>query len=296
VRKVKIVFLTTLALAIFISFTYYLLDYLRPLSAGLRVESEPVSSVYVDTEYVGKTPVRITRSPSEVVIKLVPDTFDHPLSPYETKVLLTGGVDTVVRREFSPNDEEAAGEILSFEKGVKGETGLAIVTIPDAAQISINGEIKGFTPFKINDITPGEHLLVLSAPGYLDRSIKLRTRAGYSLTAFISLAVGIVDNESKEPPGEAVEDEETEAEVKIEVLPTTTGYLRVRKEPTTTSEEVGRVQPGKQYLLVEEKEDTNWFKIVYQDDKEGWVSGQYVKKASSATPTPAVSPGVTPAN
>ena len=296
VRKLKIAVLATIILGVLLGLIYAAISYLRPLSAGLRVESNPVSSVYIDSEYVGKTPVRITRKPAEVVVKLVPDTFDQPLSPYETKITLIGGVDTILRRDFSQNDNEAAGELISFEKGPKSETSLAVVTIPDAVQVSINGEVKGFAPYKTT-VTPGEHLLVMSAPGYKERSIKVRTYTGYKLTAFITLTRAPVLETTQVVPVDDEVESETETVEMVEILSTTTGYLRVRKEASTASEEVGRVQPGRQYEHIEEDASNSWYKIIYEEGKEGWISSQYAKKVdSSGAISPTASPSAAPAN
>jgi hypothetical protein len=296
VRKLKIAILTIVVLGLALSLIFFLIGYLRPLSAGLRVESNPSSLVYIDSEYIGKTPVRLTRKPAEVVIKLVPDTFDAPMSPYETRITLIGGVDTVLRRDFAQNGDDSAGEIISFEKGPKNETSLAVVTIPDAVQIAINGETKGFAPYKTDDITQGEHLLVLSAPGYEERSIRVRTYVGYKLTALVYLAPSVGGEEDQGNGVEVVEEEEEEelAVEMVEILPTSTGFLRVRKEASTASEEVGRVQPGVQYELVEEDANIGWYKIIYEDENEGWISAQYANKVVMGT-SPTATPSATSA-
>ena len=64
----------------------------------------------------------------------------------------------------------------------------------------------------------------------------------------------------------------------ITIQETPTGFLRVRKEPTVSSEEIGRVNPGETFTLIEEK--TGWYKIELKDKQEGWVSSQYAKKQS----------------
>ncbi len=52
--------------------------------------------------------------------------------------------------------------------------------------------------------------------------------------------------------------------------------MRVRKEPTVAASEEAQVKPGDKFALIEEK--NGWYKINYESDKEGWVSGQYVEK------------------
>ncbi len=57
---------------------------------------------------------------------------------------------------------------------------------------------------------------------------------------------------------------------------TPTGFLRVRMEPSTTATEAGRVNPGEKYTILEE--DNGWYEIEYDEEKTGWVSGQYAEK------------------
>lgn len=66
-----------------------------------------------------------------------------------------------------------------------------------------------------------------------------------------------------------------EGENLVEILETGTGWLRVRKEPSLAGEEIGKVDVGKRFTLIEEKD--GWYHIKF-DDKDGWVSGQYAKK------------------
>ena len=89
----------------------------------------------------------------------------------------------------------------------------------------------------------------------------------------------------------------------VEILETSTGFLRVRREPSTLGEEIGRVEPGEKYPLIQTDEKTGWFEIEYEEGKEGWISNQYARKiegGSKLTPTPSKkvtqtpSPKVTP--
>ena len=67
-------------------------------------------------------------------------------------------------------------------------------------------------------------------------------------------------------------------EVKVEILSTPNGFLRVRSAATTDSQEVSRVNPKDIFVLVEESGDSKWYKIEYETGKTGWISSQYAKK------------------
>ena len=57
---------------------------------------------------------------------------------------------------------------------------------------------------------------------------------------------------------------------------TPTGWLRVRETPK--GEEIGKVNPGEKYLLVEDT--PGWFKIILSDGSFGWVSKSYSSLSS----------------
>lgn len=67
----------------------------------------------------------------------------------------------------------------------------------------------------------------------------------------------------------------------LKILPTGIGYLRVRSDPSTTGTEVGRVDVGKMFELMEE--NVGWYKIQYEEGKEGWISGTYAEKVDGVT-------------
>lgn len=292
-RKVKVIALVILGIILVMVLIFFLVGVFRPQAAGLFIETEPVATVFVDGAQVGRTPYKETRKAEEVVVKLVPDSFDKPLAPYETKVSLVPGVETVIRWQFGESEDESTGEIVSFEKVGRDETSLSVVTIPDSSQVSIDGAVRAFAPYKTSSIIPGEHTLVISAEGYKDRNVRLKTNSGYKLTVVVTLPKS---EEVSEVASPEVEVPEEEVQTFVVIGETGVGFLRVRGEPSTLAPEVARVTPGEEYLFIEEDEDTGWLLIEYEEGEQGWVSNQYAEKveeSSSATPT--VTPSATPA-
>lgn len=62
----------------------------------------------------------------------------------------------------------------------------------------------------------------------------------------------------------------------VEISNTSVGFLRVRGGPSTGNAEVGRVKPGEKFEVLEE--NNGWYKIEFDTDKTGWVSGTYTRK------------------
>lgn len=262
--------------------------------AGISVETTPASTVFINGEQVGRTPYQGTRDPDEIVLKLVPDSFEKPLVPFETKVNLTSNVQTVVRREFGETEDLSSGVVVSFEKVSGSDTSLAIVSIPDAAQIALDGAVRGFAPYKTSSVSKGEHKLTVRAQGFAERSLSVRVVDGYKLTAIFKLApTGDTVSETPTPDPSATPSGTPSPSQEVQILETGTGFLRVREKPTTGGAEVGQVTPGKRYPFVERDTATGWFKIEYASGKEGWVTNEFAKLVTS-TPTPTPKATATP--
>lgn len=297
-KKVGTAVLVLLAIALIVGGAFFFIGYFRPKSAGILVETNPPSLVFINDVQVGRTPYETTIKAEEIVLKLVPESFEKPLAPFETKVNLAPGIRTVVKRDFGESEETSSGVIVSYEKEGGNNASIAVVSVPDSAQISVDGQVKGFTPYKMASVTPGEHVLEISSPSYLSQDITVRAQEGYKLTAFFNLAPDPnYEEEKKEEEEEAPE--ESQVQVFIKILSTPNNFLRVRGKPSTTSEEIGRVNSGEKYLYIETDEQSGWFRIEYEEGEQGWVSDEYAEMIeeeeegeSEETSSPSPSPSV----
>lgn len=279
-KKAKYIFLVLVTLSILIAGILYVVSNFAPKTAGLYISTNPESTVFIDSEEVGRTPYRENMEAKEIVVRLVPDSFDRPLVPFESKIVLTEGVETAIYRDFGEFEENSGGEILSFEREAKDKTSLAIISSPDSALIEIDGTKRGFAPYVASDIFPGKHQLLISAEGFQQRTLELNLNKGYKLTVVVKLARfedGEVTNDDPE------QTEEKLIEKRVNILSTPTNFLRVRSEPSTLGSEVARVAPGDQFALLEENDDSGWFKIKYLskgegvEDSVGWISSTYAE-------------------
>ncbi|MBI4153600.1 PEGA domain-containing protein [Candidatus Woesebacteria bacterium] len=278
-RKLRIILLVILGIGFIVGLAFFLIGYFKPKEASINIETTPNSLVYINGREVGRTPYRSNVLPGEVIVKLVPEATDAALTPFETKVNLLSGIETVIRREFGETEDASSGEIISFEKVGGKEASLAVVSVPDSAQVKIDGAIRGFAPVK-PPITPGEHQIIVSAPNYAERVISIRTLVGYKLTVVVKLALTGETKEEEAP--------QEQQQTLVEILPTDTGFLRVREKPGPAGAEVAQVKPGQRFLFLEEDAETGWYKIEYEKGKEGWVSNTYSKKVEGiqASPSP----------
>lgn len=267
-NKVLKIVLITLSILLVSFAIFFLSGKIKPKKAGILIETTPSSVVFINAVQVGKTPYSGTFDPGEIDLKLVPDVLDKPLVLFEIRLLLSSGIQTVVKREFGETVDLSAGEIISFEKTGESNPSIAVVTDPDSAQISIDGKAYGFAPYKTSQVSASSHQVAVSLNGYSERIVNVKTISGYKLTLIVKLAKDLNKIEPTPVPSAT-----SKPEIKVEILPTPNGFLRVRKEPNITSEEVGRVKQGERFVLLEENETSDWFRI-----EAGWISSQYAKK------------------
>lgn len=291
-KTFKVVAVSLITLAILAGTTFFVMGFVQPKPGGLLVNTNPASSVYINGVLVGKTPFKGAYKAGELTIKLVPDDTGSALLPFETRLTLAPGIQTVVRREFGPSEDLSSGDITSFDKGNSKETSLVVVTTPENSQISLDGVPRGFAPYKTSLISPAQHQITIKAPGYIDRVMSSNAIEGYRLTIFAKLAKGGDDPSvlsSTATPAPV-------AKTYVLIMQTPTGFLRVRTEPGNAGEEIAEVKPGSKYLFLDEDAATHWYKIQYEDAQPGlpngitgWVSNQFAKKVdekgNEATPS-----------
>ncbi|MGI5825981.1 MAG: PEGA domain-containing protein [Patescibacteria group bacterium] len=259
---------------------------LKKTPAALQINTNPSAVVFVDGKQIGKTPYQGNDwKEGEYTVKLIPESADAPLSSWESKLRLSGGVLTLVERDFAATEAGASGQILSLEKTKDKKTAsMTIVSDPDGALVYADGEAKGFTPITVDQVGVGDHQITVSKEGYAERLVKAKTVDGYKLIVNVKLAqegqavVTPTPPQTSETGGSLSSESNKEGfvEFEVEINETPTGWLRVRNSASTTGAEVAKVNPGEKYTVLEEK--SGWYKIEYEQDKEGWVAGQYTKK------------------
>ncbi len=278
--------------------------------AALQITSNPKTTVYLNEEKVGSTPYFSEKiKPMEYKIKLVPETGNGLTTTWEGHVELISGVMTVISRDLAENEEKSSGYVLTLEpKTDKTSASLSVITNPDGSVVSLNGEPKGFAPLSQDGLNEGEYSLVISSPGYVEKSLKAKVVKGYTLVAKIQLAKMDEENLTQEP--EATESAETKEEPEessapspktspssspkasakpspkttsneeltrpyVEIQSPTVGWVRVRKEPSTSSEELTKVNDKEKYKYLDSQ--SGWYKIEYEAGKTGWISGKYAE-------------------
>ena len=258
----------------------------RLAPGSLQVSALPKSKVWLDGLERGKTPFLDDGVvQGEHQLKLVVNGQENLI--WEGRIKVNSGARTVVNRSLSVEGESySSGGILTLEKmGVKDKAGLAVVSIPDQAVVKIDGQPKGFAPVNLADLTPGDYQVGLALPGFEEKVLSAHTAAGYKLIMTVQLAQKIegagVEPASVTPtPTKAViKTDEKSLGAKIEkpyvmIKDTPTGFLRVRETPS--GKEIARVKPKESFPFLE-KDESGWYKIEYEQDRQGWISSTYAQ-------------------
>lgn len=280
-RKFLIIVLALVGISLILFSILLALGVFKPKNAGLLIETEPVSTVYIDGKKIGQTPLDINFEAKEVFLEIMPE--DVSLGKWETNVKLTPGIKTIVKRSFNVDSDYTSSAIVSFEKAAKNETLLTVVSVPESSQIYLDGRSYGFTPLRIN-ITPGEHKFVVSSPGYLDKSLQIRAYKGYKLTAVTKLS-----KNGSYQGGSAKTNQE-----QITISGAGGEYANVYKEADFQSEVLGKVSSGETFDVLDKSSGTNdpvWYKIefesiVYGENGgiptkfQGWVNEEVIESSS----------------
>lgn len=289
--KKKILFLLLLIFlfAAFLGIRFFLMDR-QNANGRLKIVSTPAASVFIDNVPIGKTPYEEKQREGEFIIKLIPEKGegDAQISSWQGKVKINKNTLTYVNRELGGNDLTSAGEIFTVVKMAekpknKNYGEIYVESEPSGAIVYLNNDEKGVTPLILQEVLKGDHELSIYMPGFLRRTQKINVDGSYRVNAGFKLALDptqktldqtLNETRKKEATKSAALKEAT-ASAQIVIGETPTGWLRVRSEPSISATEIGRVNAGEKYPLIEEQ--INWYKIKLET-LEGWISAEYATK------------------
>jgi len=281
------------------------LPFLSQDQAGLHIESNETATIYLDDKHIGNTTYDGQKlKAGQYSLKLVSE--KNPNKQWQTNIRLTSKVVTVISYNFADQPNQGSYYVLQLEKlANQNNTEMAFITQPDNVIITLDGQPKGLSPVTLEQLTPGEHQIVLSAPAHQELSIPARLLAGHSLIVNAQLA------RLADIPAPLIDDQEASASATPSATPsankltpspqptvvpkaqsatssakstikppyvivqeTGTGWLRVRE--SAGGEEVAKIDTGEQFSFVE-SDDAGWYKIEYSPGKFGWVVARFVK-------------------
>lgn len=246
--------------------------------AGVLIDADPISDVYIDGQKMGATPYEATLDAGEVLLKIVPQAGKDVFDDYKTKINLVPGVRTIIKRSFRETERMSSGVVVSFEKARPQDSLVTVVSVPEGGEVRVNDKLYGQAPIKIS-LEPGDHQLTVYANGYLEKSLPIKVYRGYKLTAFVKLSEDgeEVSNSQKEEE-DVSEQGLNEIKFKVKIDQNDVGFLRVRSGANTGFPEIAQVKPDEIYSVIDEGEGGSWYKIVLGDGQIGWISAEFATK------------------
>jgi hypothetical protein len=291
-KKLFPAFIILIVVGILIFTAYFFRDRFNKKPAGLEIRTTPAATVLLNGRNVGLTPyIDQNLAAGSYTIKLVPEPLDGAVFPeWETRVELTPSVTTAINRTFASSEQDSSTSTLHLIKEPGDKTYLSVISEPDTISLTIDGKPSGFTPATKLDTVPGSHVLTLSSPGYKTQELTVGTVSGYNLIVSVKLSADQLVL-TPPPPAETVPDATSSASSDTTPSPTPasssvakpyvlinetgTGWLRVRREPSSTADELGKADVGEKLPYLGESTETGWHKIEFET-QTGWVSGKYV--------------------
>lgn len=285
--KTKLIILLVLILlfAGFVLVKFFVLNSQND-TGSIKVVSSPAASVFINNLAVGKTPYENKYKVGDYILKIIPEGTASDTASWQEKIKIYKNALTYVNRELGTSDLTSAGEIFTTTKMDKppksGDFGeIFVESEPQGAIVYLDNDEKGVSTMLMQDVLKGDHELSVFMPGFLRRTQKINVDSGYRVNASFKLAIDESSPEAKKvsPTGNGQESSTPSASVKkttLVIKDTPTGFLRVREEPSIAASEAAQVKPGQKFNLLDEK--NGWYKINYEEDKTGWISGEYATK------------------
>lgn len=296
--KRKIFFLLALvAVTIVIVFLVKALGGRSPKQGELQIDSQPTASVFLDNKLLGRTPFKDKVTAGEYNLKIVPESNLNQLAPWEGKIKVGANLLTYVNSSLAESELNSAIEVLWLEKISSKQSEISLVTNPDGASIVVDNETKGVTPLSIADVPAGDHTVNITSPGFLTRTLKIKTTPSYKVIASVKLALATGGPSEASPSATPTPSAKPTPTLTVKptksatssaatvpdppkpfviIKDTPTGFLRVRLEPSTAATEAARVNPGEKYTLIGSQD--GWYQIKYDGTNKGWISGTYAEK------------------
>lgn len=280
--KLSLLLILVLLFAGFVAVRFFIFDKQNEYGK-LKIISSPTASIFLNSTLIGKTPYEDKSKVGEYLLKLIPETTATDTASWNGKINIYKNSLTYVNRELGSSDIASAGEIFTTVKMTKkpqnAESGeIYVETEPQGAIITLDSDEKGVAPAIMENVLRGDHELSVFMPGFFRRTQKINVDSGYRVNAAFKLAIDQSSSLAK------TSDDKTKTAsnsgnvvnktyVKINENPQ--GWLRVRVDGSIDASESAKVKPGEKYELIDEK--TGWFKIKYNDNKNGLVSGDFTE-------------------
>jgi hypothetical protein len=280
---------------------YFVNPFEKQAQGGLQVVTyETDASLFLNDQYLDKSPFIDRKiNAGRYTLNIAPD--NKELVPHTLPITVNPGTLTVVYWKPGPTAQTSSGLVYELEPITDKKYGeLQVVTEPNEAIINLGNRNQEFAPHIFKELEPGDHTIEISLPGYERNEQRFNVSAGYRLKITAKLAQtgpagSEIESEEEENSQQENRLEENQEELESTVTIKSTNYfqegkevLRVRDDSSTAGLPVGFVAVGE--TLPYQKIENGWYLIAFtdavdQEEKEGWVSGQFVEATAQEKPS-----------
>src|SRR3989339_42946 len=281
-NKLSLLFILILLFAGFVAVRFFIFDKQNEYGK-LKVISSPTANVFLNSTVIGKTPFEDKYKVGEYLLKLIPETSATDTDSWNGKINIYKNSLTYVNRELGSSDIASAGEIFTTVKMTKkpsnAESGeIYVETEPQGAIVTLDNDEKGVAPAVMENVSRGDHELSVFMPGFFRRTQKVNVDPGFRVNAHFKLDIDQSSSFAKESDDKtktASSSASADNKTYVKIRDNPQGWLRVRIDGSIDASESAKVKPGEKYEFLDEK--TGWFKIKYNDNKDGLVSGEFAE-------------------
>src|SRR3989339_612531 len=281
-NKLSLLLILVLLFVAFVVVRFFILDKQNEYGK-IKIISSPTASIFINSTFAGKTPFEDKYKVGEYLLKLIPETNATDTASWNGKINIYKNALTYVNRELGSSDIASAGEIFTTVKMTKkplnSESGeIYVETEPQGAIVTLDGDEKGVAPALMENVIRGDHELSVFMPGFFRRTQKINVDSGYRVNAVFKLAIDQSSSFAKESSDKtktASSSGSVSSKTYVKIRDNPQGWLRVRIDGSIDASESAKVKPGEKYEFLDEK--TGWFKIKYNDNKDGLVSGDFTE-------------------
>ena len=280
--KLSLLLILVLLFVAFVVVRFFIIDKQNEYGK-IKIVSSPTASIFLNSTFIGKTPFEDKYKVGEYLLKLIPETTASDTASWNGKINIYKNALTYVNRELGSSDIASAGEIFTTVKMTKkpsnSQSGeIYVETEPQGAIVTLDSDEKGVAPALMENVTRGDHELSVFMPGFFRRTQKINVDPGYRVNATFKLAIDQSSSFVKEPDDKtktASSSGNINSKTYVKIKENPQGWLRVRIDGSIDASESAKVKPGEKYEFLDEK--TGWFKIKYNDNKDGLVSGDFTE-------------------
>ena len=280
--KMSLLLILVLLFAVFVAVRFFIFDKQNEYGK-LKIISSPTASVFLNSAVIGKTPFEDKYKVGEYLLKLIPESTSTDTASWNGKINIYKNSLTYVNRELGSSDIASAGEIFTTTKMTKkpqnAQSGeIYVETEPQGAIITLDNDEKGVAPLILDNVRRGDHEISVFMPGFFRRTQKINVDPGYRVNAAFKLAIDQSSSfakTSEDKTKTASSSGSTTDKTYVKIRDNPQGWLRVRVDGSIDATESAKVKPGEKYELMDEK--TGWFKIKYNNNSEGLVSGNFTE-------------------